>query len=159
MTSPYQAPSTATPTSRLAPDTAVTRLSVPGELYAVQPGEGHGDAILCRFDLANADLAMSEPVATAWSNPGLVLAEYGLEPARDLADELLREVFGADNAAMTVAVERNLETQSPELVFRLEIARAVRDRRDQFLDRYVRDVDLPDAAPVPVLLWAYRDVD
>jgi hypothetical protein len=102
---------------------------------------------------------MSEPVATAWSNPGLVLAEYGLEPARDLADELLREVFGADNAAMTVAVERNLETQSPELVFRLEIARAVRDRRDQFLDRYVRDVDLPDAAPVPVLLWAYRDVD
>ena len=154
----HRAPSTATPDTLIGPeptDSAVERLAVPGVLYNVRPGQGKSSAVICTYDLGRADALMANRVAPTWSSPELVLAEYGLELVRDTAQQLLDDVF-AGGGKLKVEIESNDESRAPELIFRLEVPKSLRDRRAIFLDRYVRAVSLPADAPVPGLLWAYR---
>jgi hypothetical protein len=134
----------------------ITLLEVPGPLYAVEPSEGSNLALVCPNDFAEADKVKGNPIETTWSNPELVVSQYKLDQVREVASDILRDIFG-DEAGLVVEVEPNMETGAPDLIFRLEIPRAARDHRSSFLDRYVRETKLPAKAPVPVLLWAYRD--
>lgn len=159
MTGPHQLGNAASATSEFPvpadSQAAVARLNVPGEVYAVRPARGSGQAVVCPRDFENADV-ISNPVTPTWSNPQLVVEAYGLDFVRENAASILREVFGND-AELIPIVEQNAETQGPELIFQLNVPRSLRDRRVTYLDRYVREVDLPPNSPVPILLWAYRD--
>jgi hypothetical protein len=150
--------STATTSTLVVPGSAapeIARLDVPGTLYSVRPGDGSEHAVVCDLDFAQADV-VANAIAPTWSSPDLVISEYGLDTTRAAAEKLLHAVFGND-AKLVPLLERNEETRAPELIFRLDVPRTLRNRRDTFLDRYVREVVLPAGAPVPVLLWAYQD--
>jgi hypothetical protein len=105
--------------------------------------------------LAAKEFAGNEVQAT-WSNPDLVISQFGLDPMKEGATKILHEVFG-DHAVLAVEVEPNPSTGSPELIFRLNVASADRSRRHEYLDRYARETSLPVDSPVPVLLWSYLD--
>lgn len=111
---------------------------------------------MCPADLIAADQVAGNAVEPTWSSPDLVISQYKLDPAREIATAILREMFG-DDATLTVEVEPNQSTGSPELIFRLTVARTHRSRRYEYLDRYARETVLPEKVPVPVLLWSYRD--
>lgn len=133
---------------------SIQRLAIPGAVYEVRPGRQSGSAVVCNHDFAMADVLAANPVAPTWSNPDLVLAAYGLEPARDKAAIILNDVFSGKGSLKT-EVERNAESSLPELVFLLSIPRDLKGQRSAFLDRYVREVSLPSGMPIPVLLWQY----
>jgi hypothetical protein len=138
-------------------DPKIARLNIPGPaVYEVLPGQGSAAAVVCRYDFLKADEVKANRVEPTWSSPDLVLAEYGLELVRETARRVLQEIF-SDAAAVTTTVEPSAESHTPELIFHLQVPRAMRDRRMQFLDRYVREIALPAGSIVPVLLWSYFD--
>lgn len=59
----------------------------------------------------------------------------------------------------TVRIGQDEETQRPNLLFELSIGRDQRSLRKIFLERYVRETEIPKGAPVPVLVWEYGSAD
>ena len=79
-----------------------------------------------------------------------------LEPMKYATERILQQVFGS-SASVTMEVETHPDSSSPSIVFCLSVPRAGRNRRTEFLDRYVRETELPDNVPAPALSWRYVD--
>ncbi|HLA88896.1 MAG TPA: hypothetical protein VJL28_00510 [Gemmatimonadaceae bacterium] len=134
---------------------AIIPLIDPPQAVVVRAAEGERDTVVTKMDLTTA-LVGGNPIVPTWTDPSLVIAAYGLSGVRQATERLLREVFGSD-AAVRDEIEVDPESRKANLVFTLVISVAQRGLRGSFLDRYARETTLPDGAPVPGLLWDYRD--
>lgn len=132
---------------------AVVPLRLPGELYVVRARKGQRETVICPLDLSAASVS-GNAVAPAWSSPALVISAYSLGSVYGVAETLLHELFGAD-ASLKADIETDPDTGIPMLVFRMGISRELRGLRNEFLDRYIRETQIPPGAPVPVLSWTY----
>jgi hypothetical protein len=124
------------------------------DLLLIVPPRDTGVAVVSRrFDLPVATVG-GNPVAPAWSDPELVISASGLGLLRETTKRILSEVYGP-SATLTPTIEHDPDSGSPMLVFYIGIRRDQRTLRSGFHDRYVRETEIPENAPVPVLAWKY----
>lgn len=91
-----------------------------------------------------------------WTDPELVIATYGLLPIRQEAERLVHELFGPD-ASIRDEIEVDPESKRASLVFSVVIGIEQQGLRGAFLDRYAAEIIPPADAPIPAILWEYRD--
>jgi hypothetical protein len=132
---------------------SVTKLDIPGDVYAVRPAAGETVALVTKYDLALADVT-GNSIEPTWSKPDLVVQRYRLSSVKAVAERIGRDVFG-DAAAFGVEIESDPDARRALLVFRFTIPREMRERRAAFVDRYVAETSIPSGAPTPVLAWTY----
>ena len=137
-------------------ETHIVAVDVPGDDYwVVRTAEGLREALVSRFELDQA-LVTGNKVVPAWSSPEALMRTCGLGPLAERALAILHEIFGS-TASISAELADSPESRHPSLVLRLEVPGELRHLRHTFLDRYVREAVIPPNAPVPALLWAYRD--
>jgi hypothetical protein len=135
-------------------ETAVFRLDIPGDVFAIRPPAGQAEALVCLYDLEVAQIIGGE-VTASWSDPDILISAHRLRPLVSTAERILQDVFGP-NASLTPEIGNDPDARGPLLVLKVRIERQQRDLRDAFLNRYVRETVLPHGAPVPALIWEYR---
>lgn len=137
------------------PDAPAVAALVPGDLYVIRTEKGQREAVITQYDLTHATI-VGNAVSPAWSDPGLVIDAYGLGQAMDTSEDILRGLFGAA-ATIRPSIERDPDSSFPSLVFYLVVPRTMRHLRHDFVERFTREVTIPEGAPVPALLWEYVD--
>lgn len=140
----------------LPKEAGVIALNIPGEVYAIRAEEGTRETLVTGYDLSQARMGGND-VRPTWSSPEIALSTYGLGLLRTTCERLLGQVFGP-SAVLNVLVESDIDAQTPILVFECHVPRDKREMKHDFVDRYVRETEIPEGSPVPVLTWAYSAV-
>ena len=137
------------------PDAPAVAPVIPGDLYVIRTERGHREAVITQYDLTHANIVGNE-VSPVWSDPRLVIDAYGLGQVMDTSESILHALFG-NAATIRPDIERDPDSSLPSLVFYLVVPRTMRNLRHDFIERFAREVVIPDGAPVPALLWEYVD--
>lgn len=139
------------------PEDSAAIIAVPDlkDAYYVQPASGKRGVVVIRADLQSA-ASTGGPVIPTWTSAERVISVYGLEDLVQRATDIMREIFG-DEGSITADIFDSPDSVAPTLTLTLRVPRPLRSHRKTYLDRYAKEIEVPDNAPVPALLWTYYD--